>query len=132
MSSSNQTRYAIHMETGVVIPMTAETVNNYLYQEIEPEVAFMVDRGELDPKYVIGEIERQLPKTTLRDKVKLVAKLNVRQSDFGLAEAARAGVDLGESRVVKISLPQKGQPGAKDTPPGAGNQEGKPKPKVNV
>ena len=99
-------RYAIHMETGVIVPMTSETLDNYIYQEIEPDVAFMVDRGELDPKYVIEQIEKQLPKVSLREKLKLVAKQNVRQSDFGLKEAARAAVDMGESKVVKIPLPK--------------------------
>lgn len=106
------TRYAIHMETGVIVPMTAETPENYIYQEIEPKIAYMVDRGELDAKYVIEQIEKQLPKTSLRDKLKLIAKQNVRRADFGLKEAARAAVDIGESRVVKISLPKKS-----DTPP---------------
>lgn len=99
------TRYAIHMETGVIVPMTAETLNNYIYQEIDPEVAFLVDSGKLDPKYVIEQIEKQLPKESLREKLKKVARQNVRQSDFGLKEAARASVDIGESKVVKIQIP---------------------------
>jgi len=112
------TRYAIHMETGVIVPMTSETLENYIYQEIEPNVALMVDRGELDAKYVIEQIEKQLPKTSLRDKLKLVSKQNVRQSDFGLKEAARAAVDMGESRVVKIPLPKADnpKPGKKPAP----------------
>ena len=110
------TRYAIHMETGVIVPMTSETLENYIYQEIEPDVALMVDRGELDAKYVIEQIEKQLPKTSLRDKLKLVSKQNVRQSDFGLKEAARAAVDMGESRVVKIPLPRAPKPEKKPAP----------------
>ena len=38
------TRYAIHMETGVIVPMTAETLNNYIYQEIDPEAFITVTK----------------------------------------------------------------------------------------
>lgn len=103
--ADNATRYAIHMETGVVVPMTSETLENYLYQEIDPRVAFLVDSGKLDAQYVIEQIEKQLPKQSMRDKLKQIARLNVRQSDFGLKEAARSAVDMGESRVVDIPLP---------------------------
>ena len=140
---NDNTRYAIHMETGVIVPMTSETQNNYLYQEIEAKIAHMVDRGELDAKYVIEQIEKQLPKTSLRDKLKLVAKLNVRQTDFGLKEAARSAVEVGESRVVKIDLPKKKtdkpapkepevkKPAPANSEPAAQSVEPE-KPKVNV
>jgi hypothetical protein len=100
-------RYAINMDDGRIVPMTSETLNNYIYQEIDAEVAVMVDKGELDAKYVIGEIQKKLPKETLRQQLAKVAKQNVRQADFGLKEAARASVDMGESKVVKIDLPKK-------------------------
>ena len=100
------TRYAINMEDGRVVPMTSETLKNYVYQEIEPEVAVMLDRGEIDSKDVIEQITAQLPKETMREKLKKVAQQNVRQQDFGLKEAARAAVDMGESKVVKIDLPK--------------------------
>jgi hypothetical protein len=100
-------RYAINMDDGRIVPMTSETLNNYIYQEIDAEVAVMVDKGELDAEYVIGEIQKKLPKETLRQQLAKVAKQNVRQADFGLKEAARASVDMGESKVVKIDLPKK-------------------------
>lgn len=100
-------RYAINMDDGRIVPMTSETLNNYIYQEIDAEVAVMVDKGELDAKYVIGEIQKKLPKETLRQQLAKVARQNVRQADFGLKEAARASVDMGESKVVKIDLPKK-------------------------
>lgn len=100
-------RYAINMDDGRIVPMTSETLNNYIYQEIDAEVAVMVDKGELDAKYVIGEIQKKLPKEILRQQLAKVAKQNVRQADFGLKEAARASVDMGESKVVKIDLPKK-------------------------
>lgn len=143
---NDNTRYAIHMETGVIIPMTSETQNNYLYQEIEAKIAHMVDRGELDAKYVIEQIEKQLPKQSLREKLKLVAKLNVRQADFGLKEAALAAVEIGESKVIKIDLPKNEKPAKKEKPEpeektapdgpstGKSHAEGKEqsKPKINV
>ena len=137
---NDDTRYAIHMESGVIIPMTSETQNNYLYQEIEAKIAHMVDSGEIDAKYVIGQIERQLPKQSMRDKLKLVAKLNVRQTDFGLKEAARAVVEIGESKVIKIDLPKKEKPAKKEKPelaraaadaPAPGEREPS-RPKINV
>jgi hypothetical protein len=100
-------RYAINMDDGRIVPMTSETLNNYIYQEIDAEVAVMVDKGELDAKYVIGEIQKKLPKETLRQQLAKVAKQNVRQADFGLKEAARASVDMGESKIVKIDLPKR-------------------------
>lgn len=112
-------RYAINMDDGRIVPMTSETLNNYIYQEIDAEVAVMVDKGELDAKYVIGEIQKKLPKETLRQQLAKVAKQNVRQADFGLKEAARASVDMGESKVVKIDLPKKPveeKPAEKDAP----------------
>lgn len=132
---NDKTRYAIHMETGVVVPMTSETLDNYIYQEIEPKIAHMVDRGELDAKYVIEQIEKQLPKQTMREKLRLVAKQNVRQSDFGLKEAARAAVEIGESKVVKIALPKKASKSSSEgSAPDAGEPKKKepPKTKVNV
>lgn len=101
------TRYAINMDDGRVVPMTAETLKNYVYQEIEPDVAVALDRGEIDPKYVIEQITAQLPKETMREKLKKVSMQNVRQRDFGLKEAARAAVDMGESKVMKVELPKK-------------------------
>lgn len=100
-------RYAINMDDGRIVPMTSETLNNYIYKEIDAEVAVMVDKGELDAMYVVGEIQKKLPKETLRQQLAKVAKQNVRQADFGLKEAARASVDMGESKVVKIDLPKK-------------------------
>ncbi|MBO7688627.1 MAG: hypothetical protein J6V72_19775 [Kiritimatiellae bacterium] len=128
--ASNSTRYAINMEDGRVVPMTAQTLNNYVYQEIEPEVAFMIDRGEVDPKDVIDQITAQLPKETLRDKLKKVARQNVRQADFGLREAARASVDMGESKVVKVKVPRKRAEAA--DAPAEKKAEAIPKPKVNI
>lgn len=103
-------RYAINMETGVVVGMTSETLGNYVYQEIEPRVALAIENGRISPKSVIDQIMDQMPRTGLREKIAQVARQNVRQSDFGLKEAARASVDMGPSRVVKVQLPGEDAP----------------------
>ena len=99
------TRFAIHLETGVVVAITSETKNNYLYQEIEPEIAFAIRDGKVTPKWVIDKIVEKMPRSTLREKVQLEAQLNVRSIDFGLRVAARASADLGENKAVHIELP---------------------------
>lgn len=99
------TRFAIHLETGVVVAITPETKGNYLYQEIKPKVAIAIRDGKVTPEWVIEQILAKMPRTTLREKVKLEGSLNVRSIDFGLREAARASADLGDDRSIDIELP---------------------------
>lgn len=94
------------MNDGRIVPMTSETLNNYVYQEISEKIALMVDRGELDAQYVINEVQKKLPQDSLNDLLTKLAKQNVRRTDFGLKEAARAAVDMGESREIEIDLPK--------------------------
>ena len=51
----------------------------------------------------------KMPRSQLREKLKLEAQLNVRQVDFGLRDAARASADLGEENAIDISLPGEGE-----------------------
>lgn len=100
------TRFAIHLETGVVVAITPETKGNYLYQEIKPKVAMAIRDGKVTPQWVIDQIVAKMPRATLREKVALEGVLNVRSIDFGLREAARASADLGEDRSIDIELPE--------------------------
>lgn len=102
-------RFAIHMESGVVVALTSETKGNYLYQEITPKVARAIADKKVSPQWVIDQIMAKMPRSQLRDKLKLEAQLNVRQVDFGLRDAARASADLGEENAIDISLPGEGE-----------------------
>ena len=102
-------RFAIHMESGVVVALTSETKGNYLYQEITPKIARAVAEKKVTPQWVIDRIMEKMPRSQLRDKLKLEAQLNVRQVDFGLREAARASADLGEENAIDIDLPGEGE-----------------------
>ena len=123
------TRFAIHLETGVVVAITPETKNNYLYQEIEPEVAKAIQEKRVSAQWVIDQIVSKMPRQTLREKVKLEGSLNVRSIDFGLREAARAAVDLGEENAVHIDLPPAaGEGAAPSAPSGEGAAPSAPAP----
>ena len=102
-------RFAIHMESGVVVALTSETKGNYLYQEITPKVARAIADKKVSPQWVIEQIMAKMPRSQLREKLKLEAQLNVRQVDFGLRDAARASADLGEENAIDISLPGEGE-----------------------
>ena len=102
-------RFAIHMESGVVVALTSETKGNYLYQEITPKIARAVAEKKVTPQWVTDRIMEKMPRSQLRDKLKLEAQLNVRQVDFGLREAARASADLGEENAIDIDLPGEGE-----------------------
>ena len=101
-------RFAIHLESGVVVALTSETKENYLYQEITPKVARAIAEKKVSAKWVIDQIMAKMPRSQLREKLKLESKLNVRQVDFGLKEAARASADLGEENAIDIELPGEG------------------------
>lgn len=115
-------RFAIHMESGVVVALTSETKGNYLYQEITPKVARAIADKKVSPQWVIDQIMAKMPRSQLRDKLKLEAQLNVRQVDFGLRDAARASADLGEENAIDISLPGEGE--KKDNKKGAHKKGG--------
>jgi hypothetical protein len=102
-------RFAIHMESGVVVALTSETKGNYLYQEITPKIARAIADKKVSPQWVIDQIMAKMPRSQLRDKLKLEAQLNVRQVDFGLRDAARASADLGEENAIDIPLPGEGE-----------------------
>ena len=102
-------RFAIHMESGVVVALTSETQSNYLYQEITPKIARAIADKKVTPQWVIDQIMAKMPRSQLREKLKLEAQLNVRQVDFGLREAARASADLGEEHAIDIELPGEGE-----------------------
>ena len=110
-------RFAIHMESGVVVALTSETKGNYLYQEITPKIARAIADKKVSPQWVIDQIMAKMPRSQLRDKLKLEAQLNVRQVDFGLRDAARASADLGEENAIDIPLPGEGE--KKDNKKGA-------------
>lgn len=132
-------RFAIHMESGVVVALTSETKGNYLYQEITPKVARAIADKKVSPQWVIDQIMAKMPRSQLRDKLKLEAQLNVRQVDFGLRDAARASADLGEGNAIDIELPGEGrkkggkksgkddQPPSTETPPPPSTETPPPK-----
>lgn len=115
-------RFAIHMESRVVVALTSETKGNYLYQEITPKVARAIADKKVSPQWVIDQIMAKMPRSQLREKLKLEAQLNVRQVDFGLRDAARASADLGEENAIDISLPGEGE--KKDNKKGAHKKGG--------